>query len=105
MGGYMGSVRFESIRLVGQRTAEAGQLALVDDCVVAVLVRVEDENLAEDQQGWCLEAGFGPCRGDGTLFTTLDLAEAWIDSRMPPGWNAGVVEARPAVESACSAGP
>jgi hypothetical protein len=79
-------VRFEPIQLAGQYESEAAQLALANENLVAVLVRVDSTDLPRERQGWCLEIGFGPCGGEGILFPILEEAEAWIRSRVSKNW-------------------
>jgi hypothetical protein len=50
--------------------------------LVAVLVRLSDENEVAAGQ-WYLEAGFGWIDGpDHPLFSNLDQAQAWISQRL-----------------------
>jgi hypothetical protein len=50
--------------------------------LVAVLVRLSDENEVAAGQ-WYLEAGFGWIDGpDHPLFSNLDQAQAWISRRL-----------------------
>src|SRR5829696_9123250 len=79
-------VRFEPILLAGQYESETAQLALANEHLVAVLVRVDSDDLPRERHGWCLEIGFGPCRAEGVLFPTLAEAEAWIRGRIPRIW-------------------
>jgi len=79
-------VRFAPIRLAGQYESETAQLALANQHLVAVLVRIASDDLPLERQGWCLEIGFGPCRAEGRWFPTLSSAEAWIRSQIPAKW-------------------
>jgi hypothetical protein len=67
---------------VGNGSDEEGMLVFDEEQrLVALLVRLSDENEAAPGQ-WYLEAGFG--RIDGTshpLFSNLDQAQAWIIQR------------------------
>ena len=83
------AIRFQPIRLAGHCGGEDALLGLVNDHLMAVLVRVADDGLPADQQGWYLEAGFGPCRGEGLLFPVLTAGEAWIRQQVPADWPAG----------------
>jgi hypothetical protein len=62
---------------------EDGMLVFFDGRLVAVLVRLSDENEVAPGD-WYLEAGFG--RGlDGRnhpVFPTLDAAQGWIEERV-----------------------
>jgi hypothetical protein len=66
---------------------EEGMMVLDEEQrLVAVLVRLSDENEVAPGQ-WYLEAGFG--RIDGTnhpLFSNLDMAQDWIGQRLARGW-------------------
>ena len=60
-----------------------GRLALSDDELVAVLVRLDDEAHGADRGRWYLEAGFGPQIAMSTpMFRDLDEAEAWLTARV-----------------------
>ena len=72
----------------GSQDVECG-LLFVDDRLVAVFVRLDEEDHAElDLKGrWFLEAGFGPC-AKGTwstlTFDTLENAQQWALERVAP---------------------
>lgn len=61
-----------------------GRLVLIDDELVAVLVRLDDEVHGEARGRWFLEAGFGPVgrAASPDLFDTLDAADAWMQQRI-----------------------
>ena len=64
---------------------EEGMMVLDEQRLVAVLVRLSDENEVAPGQ-WYLEAGFG--RIDGTshpAFSNLDMAKDWISQRLARG--------------------
>ena len=65
---------------------EEGMMLLDEEQrLLAVLVRLSDENEVAAGQ-WYLEAGFG--RIDGTshpLFSNLDMAQDWISQRLANG--------------------
>ncbi len=82
------TIRFQPIRLADHRDGEDALLGLVNDHLMAVLVRVADDQLPADQQGWYLEVGFGPCRGEGLLFPVLKAGEAWIRQQISANWPA-----------------
>lgn len=94
-------VRFEPIRLGGNYVGEEACLGLIRSHVVTILVRVEDETLPCESQGWFLEIGFGPCRGEGRLFQTLDAAARWMISQLPPNWPEEVGAQSLPVEATC----
>jgi hypothetical protein len=75
------SLTLQQVR-VGNGSDEEGMLVFDEEQrLVALLVRLSDENEAAPGQ-WYLEAGFG--RIDGTshpLFSNLDQAQAWIIQR------------------------
>jgi len=77
-------VTFQRIRLAGQYAPEEAQLAFFDGNLVAVLVCIDDKDVPPERHGWCLEIGFGPCRGEGILLPTLEFVEAWIRDRTGP---------------------
>src|SRR6476469_10070618 len=80
------AVRFEPVSLAGQYEAEKACLVFASDHLVAVLVRLDAGDLVAERHGWCLEIGFGPCRGEGILFPDLESAESWIRAQVPTGW-------------------
>ncbi len=54
--------------------------------LVAVLVRLADENEVAPGQ-WYLEAGFGRLDGGShPLFSNLDMAQDWIGQSLARGW-------------------
>jgi hypothetical protein len=54
--------------------------------LVAVLVRLSDDNEVAPSQ-WYLEAGFGRLDGGShPLFSNLDMAQDWISQRVARGW-------------------
>src|SRR5213080_1298569 len=79
-------VSLEPVWLAGQYDGEAAQLAYVDNHLMAVLIRVAGEDQPPGSHAWYLENGFGPCRGEGTLFPTLAAVETWIRDHVPAGW-------------------
>ncbi len=61
---------------------EEGMMVLNEQRLVAVLVRLSDENEVAPGQ-WYLEAGFGRLDGGShPTFSNLDMAQAWIDQRL-----------------------
>ncbi len=65
---------------------EEGMLVLdKEQRLVAVLVRLSDENEVAPGQ-WYLEAGFGRIDGiSHLLFSNLDMAQDWIGQRLVKG--------------------
>ncbi len=58
---------------------QEGKLVLVDDRLVAVLVRLDDQAHAGLVGAWFLEAGFGPCACvTPPIFNNLDAVQEWI---------------------------
>jgi hypothetical protein len=62
---------------------EEGMLVMADERLLAVLVRLSDENEVAPGE-WYLEAGFGHYFDgpDHPLFRTLDEAQDWIAERL-----------------------
>ena len=62
---------------------EEGMLALEEEQrLLAVLVRLSDENEVAAGQ-WYFEAGFGPLDGGShPTFSNLDMAQDWISQRL-----------------------
>jgi len=62
---------------------EEGRLVLVDDCLIAVLVRLSRQH-GEIAGHWFLEASFGPALDAMAwpTFPDLKAAERWIVSRI-----------------------
>jgi PAS domain S-box-containing protein len=76
------SVTFQPTRLVSQDGCEEACLVQVEDCLAAVLVRLDDER----ESRWFLETGFGPWSREGLIFPTLHEAEQWVHAERPSGW-------------------
>jgi hypothetical protein len=66
---------------------EEGMMVLDEEQrLVAVLVRLSDENEVAAGQ-WYLEAGFGRLDGGShPLFSNLDMAQDWISQRVAKGF-------------------
>ncbi len=68
---------------------EEGMMVLDEQRLLAVLVRLSDENEVAPGQ-WYLEAGFGPLDGGShPLFSNLDMAQEWIGQRFANRTNSG----------------
>ena len=75
------SFTFQPIR-VATGFDEEGMMVLDEQRLVAVLVRLSDENEVAPGQ-WYLEAGFGRLDGGShPIFSNLDEAQAWIIQRL-----------------------
>lgn len=58
---------------------EEGRLVLVDDKLVAVLVRLSGAHPEPELQGaWFVEVGFGPLLGKHGVFATFEEAAVWV---------------------------
>ncbi len=78
-------VRFQPIKLAARQAAEDACLCIVNHALVTVLVRLT-EDVDASAPRWYLEAGFGPCEGEGLIFPNLADAERWIlDKLSGPG--------------------
>ncbi|WP_414474379.1 hypothetical protein [Microvirga sp. M2] len=75
------SFTFQPIR-VATGFDEEGMLVLDEERLVAVLVRLSDNNEVSPGQ-WYLEAGFGQIDGiNHPTFSNLDMAKGWIAQRL-----------------------
>jgi hypothetical protein len=64
---------------------EEGMIVLNEQRLVAVLVRLSDDNEVAPGQ-WYLEAGFGRLDGGShPTFSNLDMAQDWISQRLAKG--------------------
>jgi hypothetical protein len=85
----MTDIVFQRIDVLTDGGSQEGRLALADNELVAVFVRVGKEETAGKREGWYREAGFGPCSDLATqrpdVFDNLDTAAAWIDERIKAG--------------------
>src|SRR4051812_22049122 len=79
-------VLLDPIQLGGQYAAEDACVGRIDGHVVAVLLRVGGADVPRDAQGWFLEIGFGPCRGEGLMFPTLEAAARWMTGKAAESW-------------------
>lgn len=61
-----------------------GRLAIRDDHLVAVLVRLDDPCHGEDCGRWFIEAGFGTLQNAGETFDDLHQARGWMERRLEP---------------------
>jgi hypothetical protein len=77
-------MEFRPIKVATGSADEEGRLVLVEDRLVAVLVRLEDSGHGAARGQWCLEAGFnGVDSTEPPLFVDLEAAERWISLQLP----------------------
>jgi hypothetical protein len=79
-------ITFLPINIVTPTVDTDGRLALVDDRLAAVLVRLQDEIHGEGLQGtWFVEAAFGALDGKAyrEVFHTLEEVADWIRRCLP----------------------
>ena len=68
---------------VGVAGGSEGRLVMAEGCLVAVLVRLTEEDHGELAGGWFLETGYGPLDGPmHPTFADLDAAQNWIVGRL-----------------------
>ncbi len=66
----------------GSRDSE-GRLVLANNCLVAVLVRLDGEEHGTLRGRWSLEAGFGPCSDlPPRPFRSLADAQRWVQRQL-----------------------
>jgi hypothetical protein len=81
-------IAFLPINIATSTADTDGRLALVDDRLAAVLVRLQDEIHGEGLQGaWFVEAAFGTLDGKANpeVFHTLEEVADWIHRCFPSG--------------------
>ena len=86
-------IKFRRIHLSADKGSEEARLVLLNDLLVAILVRLKSDDVPADRQGWYLETGFPPCRAEGVVFPTLDAVAEWLQARLPDGPARGRAEA------------
>jgi hypothetical protein len=60
-----------------------GRLVMAEDCLVAILVRLDGEEHGALRGQWLLEAGFGPCSETAPVtFSSLEEAEHWVHEQL-----------------------
>src|SRR5215208_403572 len=79
-------IAFSPTQLGGQYNAEDAWLGRVNGRLVAILVRVVGSEIPLELQGWFLEIGFGPCRGEALMFPTLEAAAVWMSGKVADSW-------------------
>ena len=77
-------IRLQPIRLLNENDDREGHLVMVDDQLVAVLVRLDAEEHGEDLRGkWFLEAGFGRCTSiKPPVFANVSEAQGWVQRKL-----------------------
>lgn len=76
-------ILFQPVLVRNLYEADEGRLAFVDGTLVAILVRLSGDEVAELRGHWFVEAGFGPCEvRQQTTFANLNEAREWIADRM-----------------------
>jgi hypothetical protein len=58
-----------------------GRLAFINEELVAILIRLEEESHGDERGSWIVETGYGRCEGKARVFPTLDAAGEWIRAR------------------------
>ncbi|MGH1587850.1 hypothetical protein ACRBEV_05210 [Methylobacterium phyllosphaerae] len=66
-------VSFTEVCAATRQASEDGHLVFADQCLAAVLLPAE--------QGWFMQAGFGPCDHEAIFFDTLSAAADWVQDR------------------------
>ncbi|MGH1592354.1 hypothetical protein ACRBEV_33065 (plasmid) [Methylobacterium phyllosphaerae] len=63
-------VSFTKVCAVTRQASENAHLVYADQCLAAVLLPTEE--------GWFMQAGFGPCDHEAMFFYTLHAAAEWV---------------------------
>ncbi|MGH1574910.1 hypothetical protein ACRAWG_35065 [Methylobacterium sp. P31] len=63
-------VSFTQVCAATRQASEDGRLVFADQCLAAVLLPAE--------QGWFVQAGFGPCDHEAMFFDTLASVADWV---------------------------
>ena len=66
-------VSFTEVCAATRQASEDAHLVFADQCLAAVLLPTE--------QGWFMQAGFGPCDHEAMFFDTLSSAADWVQER------------------------
>jgi hypothetical protein len=66
-------VSFSEVCAATRQGSEGAHLVYADQCLAAVLLPAEE--------GWFMQAGFGPCDHEAMFFDTLSLAADWVQER------------------------
>ena len=70
-------------RLAMATGSEEASLCVRDGVIFAILVR--QTGAVPEEQGWYLQMGFGPCEGEGLIFTTIEEALGWVERSIAIG--------------------
>ena len=79
------------VRIAALRGSEKARLVLVDECLVAVLVRLVAEPFRSGEETWYLQVGFGPWDQEALIFPSLRAAQAWALEQLPAAWSPAAV--------------
>jgi hypothetical protein len=63
-------VSFTEVCAATRQASENAHLVFADRCLAAVLLPAEE--------GWFMQAGFGPCEQEAMFFDTLSSAADWV---------------------------
>ena len=66
-------VSFTEVCAATRQASEDAHLVFADRCLAAVLLPTD--------QGWFMQAGFGPCDHEAIFFDTLSSAADWVQER------------------------
>jgi hypothetical protein len=77
----MGSFEFQSCRLATRDGSEGGVLCVRDGVLFAILAPAG----SDEQPGWYLHLGFGPCDREGLIFRNLNEAGEWLERAIAEG--------------------
>lgn len=75
-------IHFSPLSLATRDGGEDAQLVLVEGRLAAILARIAREVTDTGEDGWFLQAGFGPCEAEGILFPGLGAAEVWVREQL-----------------------
>jgi len=77
----MSVISFQPIRVDTLSADQEGQLILLEDRLIGVLVRLAGDEQAPLQGFWSLEAGFGPLESARPEpFKDMEAARAWVEN-------------------------
>lgn len=79
---YMASFEFQSCRLATRDGSEEGVLCMRDGVLFAILAPA---GAADEEPGWYLHLGFGPCDREGLIFRNLNKAGEWLEQAIAEG--------------------
>jgi hypothetical protein len=79
---YMASFEFQSCRLATRDGSEEGVFCMGDGVLFAILAPA---GAADEEPGWYLHLGFGPCAREGLIFRNLNEAGEWLEQAIAEG--------------------